>query len=251
MHGRIRKRIGIITGSGPYAGIDLWKKILEQYKCALGDKFNGDVDYPEVLILSLPNLGLSMQLDKYTDVVWESLKAAIAQLDKKVEVFIIACNTLHYYYQQILSLRISAKFLSINEILENYLKLHNTNEFALLGINTVSVQNKYFPYSNLLKNYKLEKLDKYTITTLHNLSLQIKKNGVKSYMEQEMLNIIQKINSPICILACTEFPLLKLPTIEKEIVDLNLLLARAVVDDVVNQSPSMSIGIPQLDMVGK
>ena len=41
-----RRTIGIITGSGPEAGIDLWVKVLDANKRLLGEGFQGDLDAP-------------------------------------------------------------------------------------------------------------------------------------------------------------------------------------------------------------
>lgn len=68
------KKIGIITGSGPEAGIDLWQKILIENKAILKDKFQGDLDAPNLTIFSVPQLGYSMELEKNYDLVWDILK---------------------------------------------------------------------------------------------------------------------------------------------------------------------------------
>ena len=56
----MRKKIGIITGSGPEAGVDLWMKILEENKRVLKENFRGDLDAPDVTIFSIQQLGHSM-----------------------------------------------------------------------------------------------------------------------------------------------------------------------------------------------
>ncbi len=60
----MRKKIGIITGSGPEAGVDLWQKILKINKDILKEDFHGDLDAPNVTIFSVPELGHSMELEK-------------------------------------------------------------------------------------------------------------------------------------------------------------------------------------------
>src|SRR3546814_11830862 len=96
-----RPRIGVIAGSGPEAGIDLWSKMLVANRELLGDRFSGDVDSPTVVIFSAPELGLSMDLRKNDAVVWRRLEQVVRDIVPHVDIFTIACNTLHYYSARI------------------------------------------------------------------------------------------------------------------------------------------------------
>jgi len=51
------KKVGIITGSGPDAGIDFWNKLLKSNREYLKDKFTGDLDHPNTYIHSISELG--------------------------------------------------------------------------------------------------------------------------------------------------------------------------------------------------
>ena len=89
------RRIGIITGSGPEAGLDLWQKVLEENRLAHGLDFRGDIDAPDVTVLSIPELGYSMDLPETTSRVWTALADACERIAPQVDVFAIACNTLY------------------------------------------------------------------------------------------------------------------------------------------------------------
>ena len=65
--------LGIIAGSGPEAGVDLWRKILVANRIALNERFRGDIDAPHMVIISEPTLGLSMDLVANREPVWASL----------------------------------------------------------------------------------------------------------------------------------------------------------------------------------
>ena len=227
-----RNRIGIITGTGPHAGIDLWEKILKINKQRTGVEFRGDIDHPEIYVFSLPELGLSMQIEQNESDVWETLKSAIYALDELVDFFIIACNTLHYYNYKIEKLDLKSTYISINEVLENYLDRNGIDYFALVGINTIHPSNKYFPYRNLLLKYDVENFNQDTLNDLHQLSLGIKRNGVLEMYRREMKKILDEIKSSTCFLTCTEFPLLNVKMPRKKIIDVNLLLATTVVDKI-------------------
>jgi aspartate racemase len=55
-----RGRIGIIAGSGPEPGIDLWEKNFEEDRAAFDGSFRGDLDALHVVVHSIPGVGLSM-----------------------------------------------------------------------------------------------------------------------------------------------------------------------------------------------
>ena len=98
------KRLGILTGSGPEAGIDLWSKVLSEARRALGSSYRGDIDAPHVVVLSVPELGHSMQLPDTRELVWEHLRAAAEQLAPQVDAFAIACNTLYLFEPELRAL---------------------------------------------------------------------------------------------------------------------------------------------------
>jgi hypothetical protein len=49
--------IGIIGGSGPEAGVDLMSKILRAHRSELGERFRTDRDAPNVLLMSVSQVG--------------------------------------------------------------------------------------------------------------------------------------------------------------------------------------------------
>ncbi len=85
----MRKKIGIITGSGPEAGIDLWQKTLDINKKILKENFRGDLDAPNVTIYSIPELGYSMELEKNYTKVWDILQKAIKNICKRLTILLL------------------------------------------------------------------------------------------------------------------------------------------------------------------
>lgn len=139
----MRKKIGIITGSGPEAGIDLWQKILYENKLYLKDKFNGDLDAPNITIFSIPNLGLSMELEKNYDIVWETLKQGIIEICKYVDYFVIACNTLNLYASKIESIGYKDKFLSTLDVVNEYIEENNLKKIAIIAALPILQMKEY------------------------------------------------------------------------------------------------------------
>lgn len=90
-----RASLGIITGSGPEAGLDMWFKILKANKNLMGERFEGDLDAPTVNIISEPQLGLSMELKKNDEKVWQTLSRVANEVALQADYYAIACNTLN------------------------------------------------------------------------------------------------------------------------------------------------------------
>ena len=89
--------IGIVTGSGPEAGINLWQKVLHTTRRHFGDDFRGDLDTPDLALCSVPALGLSMELHHHEQQVWNSLADAVSTVTQRAHAYTVACNTLNIF----------------------------------------------------------------------------------------------------------------------------------------------------------
>lgn len=225
------KTLGIITGSGPEAGIDFWNKFLIQNRNYKGKDFSGDLDVPNTYIHSNPLLGLSMDLIKNEKIVWKALKEEILMISKRCDHFVITCNTLHYYQDKIIDFDNESKFISIVSILDNYLqKINIKKKAAILGINTVTnCRSNYSPFKSLFRKYNIEEIGSKEVETLHELVKHIKANGVSSKQWRILDSIIENIDAHYYFLACTELPLINYKNKSKKIIDLTELLAEAVI----------------------
>ncbi len=82
---RQRPQLAIIGGSGPEAGIDLASKVVaasQRQMAALPgyEAISGDLVTPRFSLLSVPELGLSMDLKAHEAQVWSSLRDAYLEL---------------------------------------------------------------------------------------------------------------------------------------------------------------------------
>jgi len=224
-----RKKIGIITGSGPEAGIDLWQKILKINKEILGKDFNGDLDAPNVTILSVPELGHSMELEKNYHMVWEILEKAVREICKKVDYFVIACNTLNLYSNKIEQIYLKHKFISTYDVVKDYLIDNALHEACIIGALPVIEMKDYSAFKSLKNEFDIEvpKDGK----KVHSLIYDLKKEG------GETKNVIGKFKDIVCdikakniFLACTELPLISYSSSEKNLIDVTDLLAKKLVE---------------------
>lgn len=126
-------RIGIIGGSGPDAGADLFNKLLVMHRAQLGDQYRGDASAPTILLSQVPGIG-----DDSAEVKWKALAAAVTELAPLVSSFSVACNFLHSYESEIRGLLVAdaqpaAKFVSMTEAATTYCSGLAPSKLVVLG----------------------------------------------------------------------------------------------------------------------
>jgi len=221
-------RIGVIAGSGPEAGIDLWSKILVANRIALGERFRGDIDSPPVVIFSEPRLGLSMDLAKNTDAVWQALRTTVLDIVPHVDVFTIACNTLHYYSPRIRELTGEATFLDVSDVARAYMHRNPSSSVGLMGATPVAMLDEWSPYLGLHREVGFE--TPADLGRLHGLIHDIKiAGGENADIRSRFSAIVAGMQASTIFLACTELPLVNAPIEGKTLVDINRLLADELV----------------------
>jgi aspartate racemase len=229
-----RRRIGIITGSGPEAGLDLWSKILKANKERLGGRYSGDLDAPAVTIFSEPELGLSMELEQNDAPVWECLQRIATTMAPYVDYYAIACNTLNYYQDRLAALDLCCPLVSVTDVVSDYIRAHRLEGVALLGAKPVMDMGPWSPYSRLRGQVTIELPP--DPQALHRLIYDVKTHG-GDYpgLDGRFAAIIDSLAAETVLLACTELPLIPILSLRHQLVDVTALLARALVDKSLNQ----------------
>lgn len=224
----VKRKIGVITGAGPEAGMDLWKKILVENKNLLGANFRGDIDAPAVVIYSIPALGMAMDIQHHEDGLWQVLQAELQVMSTQVDMICIACNVLHYFSDRIKALNLSAEFVSIVEVARDYICANKIEIAGLLSISSVVALDRWSPYTSLKKHVKL--VTPRQSTALDQLVKNIKRYG--SDREEFRLaydQVVLDLEVDCVLQACTELPLVARPLLGIEQVDVTHLLAAALV----------------------
>ena len=222
-----RAKLGIITGSGPEAGVDMWQKILAANKHMMQEGFQGDLDAPNVSIISEPQLGLSMELEKNDAIVWQNLARVAQQLATQVDYYAIACNTLNYYQPQLEALGLSAKLVSFGDVLKHKILTEGLTKVALLGSDSVTNLGTWSPYRQLKDVVQVEvpKAD----SGLHQLIYDVKTyGGAKADIVARFTKLVDELEADVVLLACTELPLIPIQT-HKQLMDVTELVAEEMV----------------------
>lgn len=233
-------QVGIIAGSGPEAGQDLWTKLLDLRRAELGTHYRGDLDAPQVKILSLPILGLSMDMDRHADVVWPALNRAAEEMANTCCAYTIACNTLHYFADRLKKIS-GGCFVSVQDTVRDELRSRGTRRVALLGASPV-LSLGWSPYTCLRDEFDLELADG---KVLDDLIYAVKTVGRSTpELSGELMRILVSMKSEVVVLGCTELPLIKLLTTRHAVVDVTSLLARRLLR-ALRDSDMASEGGPQ------
>jgi len=171
-----------------------------------------------------------MDLRKNEDMVWSVLKKAILDLSNFVDYFVLTCNTTHYFEDRIRELKIKSKFISIVKCIEDYIISNQLNDFTILGINTVADLHCIFsPFKHFAGKFEVEILSEMLIIELHKLVYAIKRDPTSISNSNTLINILNKIKTSNCFLACTELPLVEIKNSNKSLIDPTDLLAKELI----------------------
>lgn len=187
--------VGIITGNSPDAGMSLWRQLNTRIREQSGRAFRGDLSLPRVLVYSLPEMGLSMELEAREEPVWEAIREAVLGLcEQGIEILAIACNTTQYFAPRIREITEprGIRFVTIADAVLGWLEHNEVEELALVAIPIVAELGKWSEYRDLAQHVKVEHLPHEALTAIEELGYRVKKEGVSEAGLQGLRNIIQR-----------------------------------------------------------
>jgi aspartate/glutamate racemase len=203
--------IGIITGNGPDSGMMLWRMINEAVRDGLGRYARGDVSMPRVSVRSLPELGLTMELDQRHRDVWPALRTAIMGLCHDGAALVtLACNTTPHFAPEIRNItrEYGAEFVSIAEVAGQWVTANRITEVALVGVKTVAELGPWSPYREPLERVKVEIPDDETMLRIHELAYEVKTRGADHRSLTKLRNVLNRgVKSRVVLLALSEISL--------------------------------------------
>ncbi|MCA9706399.1 MAG: aspartate/glutamate racemase family protein [Myxococcales bacterium] len=237
-------RIVILTGNAPESGMDLWAKVNRYVRDALGDRCLGDISMPSVIVHSLPELGLTMELEKRASHIWPYLEHAVRRAcEQGTTLLAIACNTTPYFAPRIEEIcdRHGTLFLSVAETLADWLEVNEVRELALVGIPCVAGLGPWSAYREAMKRFEVEALDDRTSENLAKLAYEVKQNGVSPLYLDKLRGIVGKdVRSRHVVLALTELSLLlalQKRAGKKVLIDPMDVYARAIAEQFLASNP--------------
>lgn len=202
-----QKTIGILGGMGPMASANLYYKII----AAAQDKYQAeqDLDFPPMIIYSMPLFGFNETGFVDPDLVKNQLIEGVKKLEKAGSDFIIiACNTVHYFYDQ-MQKSINIPILSVIDETVNFAKKEGFKKVGILSSEStwkLQIYQNKLAKSGIEALSVLEKQQKILNEAILNIMA-----GVHGKKDTRAINMIIesfiKQGAESVILGCTEIPM--------------------------------------------
>lgn len=237
-----KHKMGIISGSGPHAGLNVMERILEEHAASV--RYESDKDAPYILLVQEPDIGgphgsWDLEDDQTPEfkLLWNGLVRSIQSLDyPKTDCFCLPCNTLHVLEPRIRKLiaqeGIKSSFVSIidatKQAIETLMSSGSTSRSeiklaifgTLLTTDTDASRGGKSPYNSLCQLLKSPTSSAMFVTPAQEIRDRMQKliidvkvlGGDNAELQKECLALIQHLagdlQANVIILACTEIPLM-------------------------------------------
>lgn len=222
-----RKTIGIIGGMGPAATVDLFNKIVSNT--------DAKTDQEHIHVLIDCNSGVPDRTDAILNggksplpMIQESAK----RLEKAgADFLIIACNTSHFYLEEIQS-AVSIPIISMIEESAKHIKQCGYKTAIILGTEgsrQTGIYKKVYDQYKIKAVYPDEKLQQ-EVTEIIYKGVKADSRSWNVIKINSLIKSIEDKNNALTVLACTELPI----AVEKfgmkgNFVDPSLVLAKAAI----------------------
>jgi len=205
-------KIGILTGNSPESGIMLWQTINQAIREKLGEHFLGDISFPPVFIESLPEMGLSMELDQRNTATWQTVEAGVKSLlNRGANLIAIACNTTQYFSPQLeqLCAQHGAQYVSMSQAIHQRLSAQQVKEFDFIGISYVTDFGNWSGFDQLAQQFDIKVPDPADLQAIHELAFEVKKKAVSGKGINKLRDLINEAtNTNTIVIALTEISFL-------------------------------------------
>ncbi|MEM6405187.1 MAG: YbaK/EbsC family protein [Pseudomonadota bacterium] len=227
-------RFGILTGNGPESGMALWQHINTTVFDGLQtqDQMYGDLSYPSVVVHSLPEMGLSMQLVEREAHTWQVVAAGVDQLCAAgITHLALACNTTPYFTEQIRARCAphGVTFIPIQEPTISVLARYPLSELTILGIPVVAGLGPHSAYRALADQGVAVLDNPKVLAALHELGYLVKRFRSRG-QHVKALNKLRYIlragvQTPRALIALTEISVLleRFPGIHQRLNSLQII----------------------------
>jgi len=210
----VEHTLGILTGNGPESGRLLWSRIDQRIREHHEVPFRGDIGLPRVVIESVPELGLSMELADRVSAVQPAVLGAVRRLcEHGATVVGIACNTTQHFAADVRAVcdEHGAEFVSIVDATAAALAHEGIERVAFLGIGAVSDFERWSDFRRIVDDVALQRPADDLIGAIDELAFLVKQKGVVSATINSMRDIVRRAaadEDTVVLVALTELSLL-------------------------------------------
>ena len=211
------KTIGILTGNPGLSGSDLQRAVIHHAKILLGANSAGDVSMPRLILLSEPDVGMSMELTERQEPLSKLMVSLVNKLIRSYRCGIVShpAHTTSFFSPEMSMAAQNAfgKFISLPEATIAKVRKLGITEVALLGTEYVAGLGPFSAYRDAFEGIKVHKPSAEGFDTIKRLGYEIQKNGITPRCRNWMRDLLQREVPQGCqhvLLLMTEFtPLLQ------------------------------------------
>ncbi|MEK6301023.1 MAG: aspartate/glutamate racemase family protein [Acidobacteriota bacterium] len=204
--------IGILTGNPCDSGLDLCASVNAHVRRLLKRNSLGDVSMPKIVIISTPQIGISMEMDKREAPLRGALLQAVDELCAAgAKILAHPAHTTHYFTRDIATRAAErgARFLSMAELTAEKLRTSGVQEIALLGTRYVTdLSQPWSVYKNALEGLKVHTPSPDGWNKIHELGYEVQQRGPTPLCFNWMRDLLREEVPASCkhvVLAMTEF----------------------------------------------
>lgn len=206
------KTIGILTGNPSDSGLYLWEAINHHLRILMGKDSLGDISMPKIIMLSTPQIGISMEMGERENPLRKAIIKAVDELcDAGANIIVHPAHTTHYFASDIAehAAKRGAEFISMAKVTIEKLKTKKIDEISLLGTRYVTdFSQKWSVYANAFSGIKVHCPSNKGWKKIHEIGYEIQQNGLTPRCFNWMRDLLKDEVPESCkfvLLAMTEF----------------------------------------------
>jgi aspartate/glutamate racemase len=189
--------IGILTGNPMDSGLELCQHLNKYTRQLLGSSSLGDVSMPKVIMLSSPQIGISMEMDTREDALRKALLDTLGQLcDSGAKIIAHPAHTTHYFASDLAD-RAKEKgsvFLSMVDVLVKKLHSLGVQEIALVGTSYMTdFSQERSVYRNVFGNIKVHTPSPNGWKKIHEIGYTLQQKGPTSRSRNLMRDVLKEV----------------------------------------------------------
>jgi aspartate racemase len=204
--------IGILTGNPCDSGLELCRALNGQLRRLMGRNSLGDVSMPRIVLVSTPQIGISMEMDRREEPLRRALMSAVDELcSLGASVIGHPAHTTHYFAPDMTrrALEKGAKFVSMADATVQHLRDSGIEEIALLGTRFVTdIESPWSVYRDSLQGLTVHRPSPAGWEKIHDLGYEVQQRGPTPVSFNWMRDLLRDEVPADCkhvVLAMTEF----------------------------------------------
>jgi aspartate/glutamate racemase len=252
----VEHTLGILTGNGSQAGRLLWRLIDERIRHHPQVRFRGDTGLPHVIVESLPQLGLSMEMQERLVLARRAVLEGVSRLcERGATVIGIACNAAQCFAEEISDVCHSygAQFVPIVDTTLAMLRTEGIERVVFLGMDGVAGRGTS-GFRRLAAEIQCDQPDQELVGKIRELTFLVKEIGVVSETRNLMRDVVRRAaprEDAVVLVAVAELSVLiaSQRRSQRRIIDTLQILADRMADIYIHERRHLDVN-PDVEVRG-